>query len=279
MSPVVNLVPEADPTSPFDYVVVTMKTIPEINNIAEIIAPSITPGHTAIVLMQNGIYIEPPIIQAFPSCVVLSAASYIGAHERNGHVVHDDPDYYHIGVFHNPRLDPQYERQKLEGFVTVYNGSKVVNAEMVDDIQHYRWRKILWNGVYNPMCTITQLDNAAIRRMGGECTLIRPAMIEMAAIARADGYDLGPGIVNEMVNVTPMELEFRPSMLVDHDKGNPLEVEVILGNALRVGEKHDVRTPILDITYRQLRLIQARLLTGRGYMIKPTPAPVTDFFS
>lgn len=256
-----------------------MKTIPEINNIAEIIAPSITPGHTAIVLMQNGIYIEPPIIQAFPSCVVLSAASYIGAHERNGHVVHDDPDYYHIGVFHNPRLDPQYERQKLEGFVTVYNGSKVVNAEMVDDIQHYRWRKILWNGVYNPMCTITQLDNAAIRRMGGECTLIRPAMIEMAAIARADGYDLGPGIVNEMVNVTPMELEFRPSMLVDHDKGNPLEVEVILGNALRVGEKHDVRTPILDITYRQLRLIQARLLTGRGYMIKPTPAPVTDFFS
>lgn len=250
-----------------------MKTVPEINKVSEIIAPSITPGHTTIVLIQNGIYIEPPIIEAFPSCVVLSAASYIGAHERNGHVTHDDPDWCHIGAFHNPRLDPEYEREKLEDFAAVYNGSRVVNAEVVDDIQHYRWRKILWNGVYNPLCTITQLDSAAIRRMGGEYSLVRPAMIEIAAIARADGYDLGRGIVDEMVNVTPMELEFRPSMLVDHDKGNPLEVEVILGNALRVGQKHEIPTPVLENAYRLLRLIQARLLAGRGYVIEHPPAP------
>lgn len=155
---VVNKVPTASMESPFDYVVVTMKTIPEIMNIAEIIAPSVTPNHTTIVLLQNGIYIEPPIIDAFPTNAVLSGPSYIGAHEKNGHVIHDDPDRYHLGVFHNERLDKRYERAKLEDFASAYNGSHIEHAMIVDDIIHYRWRKALWNGIFNTMCAITQLD-------------------------------------------------------------------------------------------------------------------------
>lgn len=273
---VVNKVPTASMESPFDYVVVTMKTIPEIMNIAEIIAPSVTPNHTTIVLLQNGIYIEPPIIDAFPTNAVLSGPSYIGAHEKNGHVIHDDPDRYHLGVFHNERLDKRYERAKLEDFASAYNGSHIEHAMIVDDIIHYRWRKALWNGIFNTMCAITQLDNAAIRRSGGEYSLIRPGMVEMAAIAAADGYDLGENIVDKMVDATPIELSFRPSMLVDVDKGNPVEVEVILGNALRVARKKGVQTPILDNTYRFLKLIQTRLLVARGHIEQPKNIPTTD---
>lgn len=273
---VVNAVPTADAEAPFDYVVATMKNIPEINNIPEIISPSVTPGHTTIVLIQNGIYIEPPLVEAFPSNA-LSGASYIGAHKHNGHIIHDDPDRFHVGSFRNPQLDPTYERQCLEDFAAVYSGSKVVEAEIVSDILHYRWRKLLWNGILNPMCAITQLDNAAIRRFGGEHSLIRPGMAKMAAIATSDGYDLGEGIVDEMVDVTPIELSFRPSMLVDVDKGNPLESEVILGNALRVARKNGVDTPILDNTYRMLKLVQARLLAARGYISEPEDIPMADF--
>ncbi|KAJ5455411.1 hypothetical protein N7475_010532 [Penicillium sp. IBT 31633x] len=275
-SAVVNAVPMPDPQSPFDYVVVTMKNIPEVNNISNIIAPAVTPDHTTIVLFQNGLYIEPPILEAFPENVVLSAPSYIGAHEHNGHVVHDDHDNFHIGVFRNKALDAAFERAKLEEFAAIYNGSKVVDAEIVDDIILYRWRKVLWNGVFNPMCAITQLDSAAVRRFGGEYSLIRPGMTEMAAIAKADGYDLGPGIVDEMIESTPIELSFRPSMLVDVDKGNPMEVEVILGNALRVAREKGVFTPVLDNTYRFLKLTQARLLAARGLIVAPKELPTVD---
>lgn len=263
---VVNAVPKADCADPYDYLVVTLKTIPEINDVADIIAPAVTPGHTAIILMQNGIYIEPPIIGAFPSNVVLSGTSYIGAHERNGHIVHDDPDRCHLGAFHNPHLDSKHEREKLEDFAACYNECKSVKVMVVDDILHYRWRNLLWNGIYNPMCAITQLDSAAIRQYGGEHSLIRPGMMEILAIAKADGYDLGEGIVDEMVDITPMELAFRPSMLVDVDKGNPVEVEVILGNALHVARDKGVSTPILDNTYRFLKLIQVLLLATRGHV-------------
>lgn len=253
-----------------------MKNIPEVNNTPKIIAPAITPGHTTIVLFQNGLYIEPPIIAAFPENVVLSAPSFIGAHEHNGHVVHDDHDKFHIGAFRNPSVDAAFERAKLEEFATIYNSSKVVDANVVDDIVFYRWRKVLWNGIFNPMCALTQLDSAAVRLFGGEYSLIRPGMAEMAAIAKADGYDLGPGIVDEMVDATPLELCFRPSMLVDVDKGNPMEVEVILGNALRVAREKGVHTPILDNTYRFLKLTQARLLAARGLIVVPKELPKVD---
>lgn len=45
----------------------------------------------------------------------------------------------------------------------------------------------------------------------------------MAAIARADGHDLPDDIVDNMVDSTPIELAFRPSMLVDIDKGIPMD--------------------------------------------------------
>ncbi|KAJ5085975.1 Ketopantoate reductase ApbA/PanE [Penicillium argentinense] len=276
-SHVVNKVPHVSAESPFDYVVVTLKTIPEINNIVEIIAPSITPNRTTIVLLQNGIYIEPPIIDAFQTNVVLSGPSYIGAHQHNGHVIHDDPDRYHLGVFHNPKLDPEDERRNLEDFASIYNGAGIAHATIVADIVHYRWRKALWNGIFNTMCAVTQLDNAAIRRFGGEHSLIRPGMAEMAKIAQADGYNLGDKVIDEMVDATPIELSFRPSMLVDVDKGNPLEVEVVLGNALRIARQKGVQTPILDNTYRFLKLVQARLLAARGYISEPKELPTADF--
>jgi 2-dehydropantoate 2-reductase len=241
-----------------------MKNIPEVNDIPGIIAPAVTRGYTTIVLIQNGIYIEPPMIDAFPSNILLSGASYIGAHEHDGHITHGDHDRMHLGVFHNSVLGRQGEQAKLEDFATIYSANGVVDVEIVDDIVLYRWRKVIWNGTFNPMCALTQLDHSAIRRFGGEDGLIRPGMKEMAAIAKADGYDLGPDIVDLMVNIDRIGSTFRPSMLVDVDKGSPMEIEVILGNALRVARGKGVDTPVLDTTYQLLKLTQARLLTARG---------------
>lgn len=140
--------------------------------------------------------------------------------------------------------------------------------------QQIRGHKI---DIAHQMCAITQLDSAAIRRYGGEYSLIRPAMAEMAAIARADGYNLPDDIVDVMINSTPIELSFRPSMLVDVDKGNQMEAEVILGNPLRIARQLGVKTLILDDTYRMLKLTQARLLDARGLITQPKQIPKGDF--
>ncbi|EEH48139.2 uncharacterized protein PADG_04223 [Paracoccidioides brasiliensis Pb18] len=249
--PIVNSVPKAEPSQPFDYVVVTMKTIPELCSIPEIIQPAVTPGHTSIVLIQNGIYIEEDFIKAFPTCVLLSGASYIGAQQRDGHVSHNDRDCMDLGAFRNPSLDASLEKAKLDEFATAYTTSNFVE--------------------------VRKLDSTAIRQFGSDYSLIRPAMAEVVAIAKADGYDLGKGVIDDMIETAPIELSFRPSMLVDVDKGNPVEAEAILGNALLVARAKGVPTPILDNIYRFLRLIQARLLASRGLIKTPKELPKKDF--
>ncbi|KKY13514.1 putative 2-dehydropantoate 2-reductase [Diplodia seriata] len=123
---------------PFDYVVVTMKNIPEVSNIPEVIRPAVTDGHTAIVLIQNGIGIEQPLVDAFPRSVVLSGVSFVGAHQRiNGSVVHDDHDDWALGAFHNPNLDPTAERAKADEFGAIYNATPA-DCEVVDDIVYKR---------------------------------------------------------------------------------------------------------------------------------------------
>lgn len=78
---------------PYDFIVVATKNVADVHpTVAELIAPAVTEGHTTIALLQNGLNIEKPIIEAFPKNPVLSGVSLIGATETShSHVLHDDP--------------------------------------------------------------------------------------------------------------------------------------------------------------------------------------------
>ena len=91
---------------PFDFIVVTTKNIADVSpTVTEIIAPAVTAGHTTIVLLQNGLNIEKPVLVAFPMNPVLSGVSLIGAAETSpGVILHDDRDRLIIGAFTNPNL-------------------------------------------------------------------------------------------------------------------------------------------------------------------------------
>ena len=93
---VLNAIPnvEKEILTPFDFIVVTTKNIPDVPpTVAEIITPAVTPGHTSIMLLQNGLGIEKALLAAFPKNVILSGISLIGATETQpGYILHDDRD-------------------------------------------------------------------------------------------------------------------------------------------------------------------------------------------
>jgi ketopantoate reductase len=87
----------------FDYIVCTTKNCPDINlTLSTIITPSVAPGHT-VVLIQNGLNIEKPLLEAFPQNVVLSGISMIDCHEaEQGHIIQDFRGYADFGPFSEP---------------------------------------------------------------------------------------------------------------------------------------------------------------------------------
>lgn len=164
---VLNTIPRAGEHGheSFDFIVVTTKNIADISpTVSELIAPAVTPGHTTIMLLQNGLNIEKPLIAAFPTNVLLSGVSLIGATETQpGHILHDDTDELIVGAFVNPAVPAERSVECAKRFVEMYSASRKVSCEYEADVGFVRWRKLVYNSAYNSACAIVRMDTARMR--------------------------------------------------------------------------------------------------------------------
>jgi 2-dehydropantoate 2-reductase len=207
--------------APFDFIVVTTKNIADVHpTVAELIAPAVTAGHTTIVLLQNGLNIEKPLLMAFPTNPVLSGVSLIGATETQpGTILHDDRDCLIIGAFTNDNIPLNTSVSAAKNFVELYSASGKVGCEYNEDVGFVRWRKLVYNACYNSACAITGMDTARMRIFKFPIDdVVRPLMLEICAIAKAAGHKLPDDIAEIMINVDPEDTFFKPSMQQDIEK-------------------------------------------------------------
>jgi 2-dehydropantoate 2-reductase len=183
----------------------------------DLIRPAVTPGYSIIVLIQNGLNIEKPLLEAFPSNIVLSGVSVCGSHEvEHGHIVHDFPDELYIGAFDNPSLKAEVQEQAAKDFVQAYSAAGKTKCSFKPDVAWTRWRKLLYNACLNPICAITDLDTGRIRLAPGAVDdLVRPAMEEIRMVAKALGHDLSADLIDFMITIDPIDMYNPPSMQED----------------------------------------------------------------
>ncbi|OAA63487.1 Ketopantoate reductase ApbA/PanE [Niveomyces insectorum RCEF 264] len=252
---------------PFDFVLVTTKNLPEVSPTAgELIEPAVTPGTTAIVLSQNGLNIEKPFVSRFPRNPIISSISTIGATEKpHGVVLHNDTDEQKIGPFHNPGVAPEVAEAAARRYVEIYNACGKLSIVYEHDVLKTRWRKLIYNASFNSVATLLRMDTTRMRMAQHVIDdLIKPIMREIIAAGNAAGADLDPGLANTIVFSDPEEAFFSPSMLQDMEKGNLMEIEVIVGEPLREGEARGVPMPTLKVIYGLLRGLQVRIKEQRG---------------
>ncbi|KAJ2982967.1 hypothetical protein NUW58_g6333 [Xylaria curta] len=252
---------------PFDFVVVATKNIPELPpTVADIIEPAVTAGRTAIVLSQNGLNIEKPLIDRFPTNPIISSISYIAATETlHGKILHDDADAQKIGPFNNPGVLPEVAEQAARRYVAIYNAENKLNITYEADVKFVRWHKLLYNSSYNSVASLLRMDTARMRMSQHIIDdLIRPIMLEIMAAARANGVYLTDDIPDKVIRVDPTDTAFKPSMCQDAEKGNFMEIETIVGEPLREGEAKGVPMPTLRTIYGLLKGLQLQIKENKG---------------
>jgi 2-dehydropantoate 2-reductase len=286
MNRIPNISNAAQP--PFDYIVCTTKNCPDIKpTLPTIISSAVTPGHSIIVLIQNGLNIEKPFFEAFPENIVLSGVSMIDSHEAEpGHIIHEEPDILYVGPFHNPNLELDLEKMASEAFIKIYAAAGKTQCRPCEDVPLARWRKLVFNACLNPICAITGLDDARVRLVEGAVEgLLRPVMTEIVAIAKALGHVLPEDVIDTMINLDPMDLYLKPSMQCDIEKvkslieiaaqpltngqGNYIEFENIVGEPLKEAHRVGVPTPILRTIYELCKMLQFRLKERNGLVTVP----------
>jgi 2-dehydropantoate 2-reductase len=78
-----------------------------------------------------------------------------------------------------------------------------------------------------------------------------------AANSFGHGFDADREIEQMFKNTSSIAGDYKPSMLLDAERGQPLEVEVILGNPLRLAQKNGISVPYLESLYSICSAINA----------------------
>lgn len=262
-SRVVKSVDEAVEHGPYDYIVVCTKYVPEVQKTEDMVRPFMHKGAT-VILVQNGVGNEDPVMKAFPDAYVLGGVQMIGSTNYDGRINHVSPDEVTIGTY-----DKRPEAiDSAKEYVRIYNLSKS-KAFFTDNLAKKRWTKLFYNATYNTIAAVTGLDTGRLYFSGISDTLVKEAMHEVRAIAEKElGEKLDAGIEEYMLNIDANEY-YEPSMLVDVKKGQAMELEPILGNPMRAAHKHNLSVPLLQVVYIMLRGRQMALLERRGLVDLP----------
>ncbi|KAI1781434.1 6-phosphogluconate dehydrogenase C-terminal domain-like protein [Hypoxylon cercidicola] len=242
----------------FDYVVIAAKALPSRPSIAELIGPAVTAGKTSIVLIQNGIGIEDEYAARYPENPVLSTVAYFPATQvAPGVVRHKEIEMLHVGTY--PASAPAGHKEAARAFVDLL-GEGGASATLHDDVQRERWGKLLVNASWNPVCALTRSRDGEFigskkgRGEGDEDALgfVRDVMLEIAAVAQAYGYsDVNEETVDFQIGRARVRdwPGVQPSMLSDVFASRSMEVDAIVGNAVRLAKKKGVPVPMLRTIY------------------------------
>lgn len=252
----------------FDYVVVATKSLG--NQALQGLQNFMQPGKTLLVLFQNGIEIEKPYLETYPGIPIVSAVVRVAASSDGVRKAELYPSGMRViaGLTHEYKGQPQLEAKLSQLQNLSLAGGEMKEFSVTSCIEAARWEKMLWNGSFNMLASILDLDTGGLLEAGLE-RMLRDMMLEIWQVAQAILARDSPGdwppkskIDDIMVwTIKAVPKTFVPSTLQDVRKGNQIEIEAIMGNAIRAADREKVPVPTLKNVYSLLSAVNYRLKT------------------
>jgi 2-dehydropantoate 2-reductase len=238
----------ADCREPPDYLLLTSKVLENVDR-AALIRPAVGP-RTVIVLIQNGVDIEPPIAAAFPDNELLSSLAFVAV----GRGAPGQVNHLSLGSLIMGRY-PAGVTPAAQALAATFEAGKVP-CKLTENVIGARWQKAVWNAVFNPISILGGvLDTNAMLRTDAEVAFARAAMQEVCDVAQAAGHPQSPNLIEQMLATTRAMPAYKSSMALDYENGRPMEIEAIVGNTVRAARKLGVATPNLDAIYALAKMV------------------------
>ncbi len=240
---------------PVDLVLFCVKLY-DTETAAEALCPLLGPD-TAVLSLQNGVAKEgvlgrilgpERVLAGLCSAFVAIEAPGVIRHSHGGSIVFGEPD---------GRVTERATR-----FLDA--GRKAgVRIELSADVRRAQWEKYLMILGLSALSALTRRPMGEIRACPESRRLYRTVFEEVAAVARAEGVDLGDDVVaRSLAAGDALRPDSYSSMYHDVTRGRRLELEWLHGHALRLAARHGIPTPALFALYAGLR--PAALAAERG---------------
>jgi len=228
-----------DPTTigPVDIVFFTVKLY-DTEEAARMLPPLIGPG-TLVVPFQNGVESVEVLTRAVGRAHVAGGTAYVAAviaepglirHTAMGSIIFGPLDGER-----SPLLDRLLEACRHAGF----------GVTLSDHIMADIWAKFVRLTVFSGMTALTRCSIGPLRDDPDLLAMMRAALVESIAVARAKGVPLPEKAFDDIDKaMATLPSNARSSMLEDLERGRRLELPWLSGTIVRIGQEVGVDTPV-----------------------------------
>lgn len=217
----------------FDLVAVALKST-ATGPVMKELGDWLRAGSVPVLSLQNGVDNEPLIADVVEENRVLGGlAVRIGGHiVEPGKVFAEGVAQVVMGAW--PKVnDPDDARLPLLDRLERAFNEAGIPTTLTDNIRYELWRKLVINNGVNPLSALTGLDTRSLTHHPEFGKIVYGMMAETVEASKADGVNLGQKDLDEMFDLISNFNAIKTSMLVDKEKGRPLELESIAGTVLR----------------------------------------------
>ncbi|MGH7923715.1 MAG: ketopantoate reductase family protein [Candidatus Binatus sp.] len=236
--------------APYDLILFCVKAY-DIAAAADAISGCVNPGG-AILTLQNGVENEAKLAAIFGRDAVMGGNARVGVEMvAPGKIAHLSSGHIDFG-----ELDGG-ETARVNAIAEVFQRAGIL-GQVSTDIMTARWDKLIWNGAFNTVTTLTRRRVGEILDDPEGLKLLRTLMQEIVNVARADGAQISDDRVEAYIAHSRKNLRaLKTSTQQDLERGKALEYEALSGAVVRAARCHNISVPTVETIYALLRLLDA----------------------
>lgn len=254
--PQVQVYRDPNEMPPCDVVVVALKAT-QNHHLSQILPPLLQ-ENTTLVLLQNGLGVEPELAAQFPQTTIIGGLCFVCANKVGpGHIRHLDYEAIALAQY-GPHYTPQGITPILEAIAADFTAAGI-EIHTKPHLMQSRWEKLVWNIPYNGLSVVLNAQTDQLMANPVTRTLVEDLMAEVAQGAAACGCEITPTVIAKMLAHTEAMTPYLTSMKLDYDRQQPLEVEAIVGNPLRLAQASGALLPKITMLYQQLQFLDQLL--------------------
>jgi 2-dehydropantoate 2-reductase len=234
---------------PADLIIVTLKTTAN-PLLKSIIAPVLKPD-SAIITLQNGLGNEQILAGLFGAHRVLGGMAFVCINRiAPGFIRHLDHGLIALAEFQGAAT------RRAHRLAELFSASKIP-CRVISDLNRGRWEKLIWNVPFNGLgAVLDQTTDQLINNPNG-LVLVRLLMQDVINAADSVGIGFEQTIIEEKIEHTRTMGAYKTSMQVDCQLNRPMEIQMIVGEPLRIATKKNIVSHYIEMVYNMLMQIDA----------------------
>ncbi len=247
--PKINAYQSAEDMPQCDVVLVALKST-QNGKLKSILTP-ICHKDTVVVLVQNGLGLEAELAQDFPRLSIAGGMAFICT-SRVGQGEINHADYGALTVGFHQCAQMEILQQMKDDFEAAN-----VPFYVIEDLNLYRWRKLVWNIPYNGLTVALDTSTDKLMQNSSSRQLVQDLMWETVLGARACGANISGDFVEKMMLSTDQMKPYSPSMKLDWDNHRQLEIRAIYSNPIQAARTQGVYLKKVEMLEQMLLFMES----------------------